>query len=190
MDSAQLRDLLRRVSDMETVCARLRGDQDSLSRRTDDLEESYGAQVAHISIEWRRFDQALKDIQDSDARRNDLVDRMFDLENQRHEVTIQELKRVSKQLAEIQDYQWKETTGLRNLDELQSKARSITPPAFKSPAAGPPTKVVSAPPTSKKDPWHMVKIIGAITGMIVALGGLATAIKECSSKVRIETIGK
>lgn len=188
MDDTQTREFLRRLSAVEYSVEGLsqsverKGHRlDGLGRRVDDLEVSYGSQMAHITREWRRFDEALATIQQTDDTRADMVDRMFELENQRHELTINELKRLGQSVADLQNRAWEETTGIKNLDQLQAQSRKLSVP----PSAGA-GEADEDGPRLRKDSWHTAKMIGAITALVVALASLATAISDCAEKVRVD----
>lgn len=141
-----------------------------LDKRIDDLEEAFGALLADLALNLRDLKGRIEALQKLIEGKDALIERTFDLEDDRYKLVMDELTRISQDVAQLQRHSWHESDNLRSLSQLR---RERGEPSSRSPVT------TTAPPA----PQQRVKLLAAITALLIALGTLATSISNACNQL-------
>lgn len=143
---------------------------DPLERRQDELETAFGVLMADLAkslIELKGRIESLKKFIES---KDHIIEMAFDLEDDRHKLVMEELTRLAQELSQLQRHSWHESDNLRDLAQLRRERHDRGTHS-------------SLPPPQSKAGAQRMKLLGAISALIIALGTLATAVTNACNQI-------
>jgi hypothetical protein len=144
---------------------------DPLDRRLDELETAFGVLMADLAknlIELKARIESLKKFIES---KDHIIEMAFDLEDDRHKLVMEELTRLAQEVSAMQRRSWHESDNLRDLAQLRRERHD----------SGGTNSL--PPPASKGSSQQRMKLLGALSALIIALGTLATAVTNACNQI-------